>query len=57
MTAFWVHGIYYELTLYMDLWNNEIVAHALSAKRGDSADERDARMFGWAHKRQTLERI
>ena len=35
MTAFWVHGIYYELTLYMDLWNNEIVAHALSAKRGD----------------------
>ena len=35
MTAFWVHSIYYELTLYMDIWNNEIVAHALSAKRGD----------------------
>ena len=35
MTAFWVHGIYYELTLYMDLWNNEIVAHSLSARRGD----------------------
>ena len=35
MTAFRVHGVYYELTLYMDLWNNEIVAHALSAKRGD----------------------
>ena len=35
MTVFWVHGIYYELTLYMDLWNNEIVAHALSSKRGD----------------------
>ena len=35
MTAFWVYGIYYELTLYMDLWNNEIVAHALSSKRGD----------------------
>ena len=35
MTAFWVHGVYYELTLYMDLWNNEIVAHALSSKRGD----------------------
>ena len=30
-----VHGIYYELTLYMDLWNNEIIAHALSARRGD----------------------
>ena len=29
------YHIYYELTLYMDLWNNEIVAHALSSKRGD----------------------
>lgn len=35
MTAFHVKGIYYELTLYMDLWNNEIVSHALSTKRGD----------------------
>lgn len=35
MTAFYVKGIYYELTLYMDLWNNEIVSHALSTKRGD----------------------
>ncbi len=35
MTAFHVKGIYYELTLYMDLWNNEIVSHALSSKRGD----------------------
>lgn len=35
MTAFSVKGIYYELTLYMDLWNNEIVSHALSSKRGD----------------------
>lgn len=35
MTAFYVKGTYYELTLYMDLWNNELVAHALSAKRGD----------------------
>lgn len=35
MTAFRVRGVYYELTLYMDLWNNEIIAHALSAKRGD----------------------
>lgn len=35
MTAFYVKGIYHELTLYMDLWNNEIVSHALSAKRGD----------------------
>ena len=35
MTAFWLKGIYYELTLYMDLWNNEILSHSLSAKRGD----------------------
>lgn len=35
MTAFCVKSVYYELTLYMDLWNNEIVSHALSARRGD----------------------
>lgn len=35
MTAFCVKGIYYELTLYMDLWNNEIISHSLSSKRGD----------------------
>ena len=35
MTSFYVKGLYYELTLYMDLWNNEIISHALSAKRGD----------------------
>ena len=35
MTAFYLKGIYYELTLFMDIWNNEILAHSLSAKRGD----------------------
>ena len=35
MTAFRVKGTYYELTLYMNLWNNEILSHSLSAKRGD----------------------
>ena len=35
MTAFRLKGVYYELTLYMDLWNNEILSHSLSAKRGD----------------------
>lgn len=35
MTAFRANGTYYELTLYMDLWNNEIVAHDLSARKGD----------------------
>lgn len=35
MTAFYVKGTYYELTLYMDLWNDEIITHSLSSKRGD----------------------
>ena len=35
MTAFWCKDTYYELTLYMDLFNNEIVSYALSSKRGD----------------------
>lgn len=35
MTAFYFNGVYHELTLYMDLWNNEILSHALSCKRGD----------------------
>lgn len=35
MTAFYFQGHYYELTLYLDLFNNEILAHSLSAKRGD----------------------
>ena len=35
MTAFWANKQYYELTLFMDLFNNEIVAFSLSNKRGD----------------------
>lgn len=35
MTAFYVKDVYDELTLYVDLWNDEILAHALSSKRGD----------------------
>lgn len=35
MTAFYLKGIYYELTLYMDVWNNEILTYSLSEKRGD----------------------
>lgn len=35
MTAFWCKGSYYELTLYMDLFNNEIVCFDVSTKRGD----------------------
>ena len=35
MTAFKVKNVYYELTFYMDLFNNEIVAYGLVSKRGD----------------------
>ena len=35
MTAFWANGVYYELTLFMDLYNNEIIAYSLSDRRGD----------------------
>lgn len=35
MTVFRVKDEYYELTLYMDLWDNEILAYSLSSKRGD----------------------
>ena len=35
MTAFWASGKYWELTLYMDLWNDEIIAYGLSSRKGD----------------------
>ena len=35
MTAFYLKGIYYEPTLFMDIWNNEILSYSLSKKRGD----------------------
>jgi len=35
MTAFWCQGTYYELTIYMDLWNNEIISYGLAKRRGD----------------------
>lgn len=35
MTAFWANNHYYELTLFMDLFNNEIIGFSLSNKRGD----------------------
>lgn len=35
MTAFWANRKYYELTLFMDLFNNELIAYSLSDKRGD----------------------
>ena len=35
MTAFYLKGTYYELTLYMDTWNNEILSYSLSSRKGD----------------------
>lgn len=35
MTAFYLKGVYYELTLYMDLWNHEILSYSLSSRRGN----------------------
>lgn len=35
MTASLVKGFYFELTLYMNLWNNEIISHPLSARCED----------------------
>lgn len=35
MTAFRYDNIYYELTLYVDVWNNEILSYGLSRRKGD----------------------
>lgn len=35
MTAFKVKGMYYELALYVDLYNNEIVTYSLTCVRGN----------------------
>ena len=35
MTAFWAKNKYWELTLFMDLFNNEIIAYSLSNIKGD----------------------
>lgn len=35
MTAFWANKHYYELTLFMDLFNNEIISYSLSSKKGN----------------------
>lgn len=36
MTAFWVGKTYYELTLYFDAWNKEILSYGLSTRKGDN---------------------
>lgn len=42
MTAFWANKHYYELTLFMDLFNNEIIAFSLSNKKGDPSTYHNA---------------
>ena len=34
MTSFWVKSTYYELTLYFDAWNKEIIGYGLSSRKG-----------------------
>jgi hypothetical protein len=34
MTSFWVKGIYYELTMYFDAWNKEIIGYGLASRKG-----------------------
>ena len=34
MTAFWVKGTYYELTMYFDAWNKEIIGYGLASRKG-----------------------
>ena len=52
MTAFYVERTCYELTLYMDLWNDELIAHALSSKRGDRMTYLDGLQDVLAFKKQ-----
>lgn len=35
MTAFKVKRIYYELTLYIDAWNKEIIGYGLASRKGN----------------------
>ncbi len=35
MTSFWANKTYYELTLYFDAWNKEIVGYGLSSQKGN----------------------
>ena len=36
MTAFWSGRTYYELTMYFDAWNKEIVGYGLVSRKGDT---------------------
>lgn len=42
MTAFWANNHYYELTLFMDLFNNELIAYSLSNRKGDPSTYHNA---------------
>ena len=50
MTAFWVKRTYYELTMYFDAWNKEIIGYGLVSRKGDISSYYDGL-------NQVLERI
>ena len=45
MTAFWVKSTYYELTMYFDAWNKEILGYGLSSRKGDRRTYYDGLVF------------
>ena len=55
MTSFYIKGIYYELTLYIDAFNNEILSYGLSYKKGDISSYYDGlnQLMGRIEKEQT----
>lgn len=36
VTAFWCNQAYYKLTLYIDLFNNEIISYTILSRQGDN---------------------
>ena len=50
MTSFWVKNTYYELTMYFDAWNKEIIGYGLVSRKGDIKSYYDGL-------KQVLERI
>jgi transposase InsO family protein len=55
MTSFYVRGIYYELTLYFDVWNKEILGYGLSSRKGDKKSYYDGlnKVLEYIKKEQT----
>ena len=41
MTSFWVRNTHYELTMYFDAWNKEILGYGLAARKGATSSYYD----------------